>query len=183
MNWLQTMLVLLVAFLAVFAQAEFNTLREWLRTQISLLPPLMVYAAISTNLTTVSLLAVAGGLWTDALSANRLGVSVLPLFSIGLVLHRWREVLLRELTYAQVALGLLASAAAPLLTLFLLMSTGEHPLIGWGSLWQWLVMSVCGALATPPCFWLLDRLRRWFAYPPEASSAFRPDREIKRGRF
>jgi hypothetical protein len=182
MNWLRTSIILLAAFLAVFAQAEFGWVRVWLGAQISLLPALMVYAAVSTDIVTISLLAVWGGLCADALSVNRLGVSVLPLFVIGLGLHRWRELLLRELTYAQLALGALASAAAPALTLLLLMSAGEHPLIGWSSFWQWMVMTGAGAALTPVCFWTLDRLPGFFAYQPEVSAAFRADREIKRGR-
>ena len=43
-------------------------------------------------MTTVTLLArLLGGLWFDSLSANPLGVTVLPLFAIGLAIHLKRE--------------------------------------------------------------------------------------------
>ena len=46
----------------------------------------MVYAGLSTGITTVALLALCGGLWFDSLSANPLGVTMLPLFVIGLAI-------------------------------------------------------------------------------------------------
>ena len=124
MNWLNTLLVLGAAFVAVFWEAAFSGVRHVLGAQIDLLPPLMVYASLCTGLTTVTLLAVCGGLWFDSLSANPLGVTVLPLFAIGLAIHLSRELILRDQTYAQLILGLGASAAAPLLTLLLLLTMG-----------------------------------------------------------
>src|SRR5208283_1219876 len=79
MNLLQSILILADAFLAVFGEATFPVLRHGLRAQVDLLPVLMVYAALNMGIATVSLLAVLGGLWFDALSANPLGISILPL--------------------------------------------------------------------------------------------------------
>ena len=78
MNWVATIILLAVAFLAVYFEASFNELRRLIGVQIDLLPSLMVYAGLSHGLGMVALLAVCGGLWFDALSANPLGVSVLP---------------------------------------------------------------------------------------------------------
>ena len=71
----------------------------------------MVYAALNADIVTVSLLAVLGGLWFDSLSANPLGVSILPLFAVGFVIYLQRELILRELPFAQFVLGAAASAA------------------------------------------------------------------------
>src|SRR5439155_24001371 len=106
MNWLNTILVLLVAYLAVFWEAAFNGVRHLAGAQIDLLPALMVYASLCAGLATVALLAVLGGLWFDSLSANPLGVSVLPLFIIGLAIFASRELILRHQTIAQSFLGL-----------------------------------------------------------------------------
>ena len=65
MNALNTILILAAAFLAVFGEAAFPIPRHWLGAQVDLLPVLMVYAALSADITTVSLLAVFGGLWFD----------------------------------------------------------------------------------------------------------------------
>ena len=65
MNWLNTILVLGTAFLAVFWEAAFGGVRHLVGAQIDLLPPLMVYASLCTGITTVTLLALAGGLWFD----------------------------------------------------------------------------------------------------------------------
>lgn len=183
MTWPTSIFVLLAAFLAVFWQAAFNGLRHFLGAQIDLLPALMVYAGLTTGMVTVASLAFLGGLWFDSLSANPLGVSVLPLFVIGFVIHLSRELILREQAFAQFVLGLGASAAVPALTLVVLLTMGHTPLLGWGSLWQWIVMALGGAVATPVCFELFGWLHRALIHSSGAvSSSFRPDREIRRGK-
>jgi hypothetical protein len=181
-NVLPSILLLIVALLAVFVEAAWATPRAWLGAQIDLLPGLMVYAGLSAGITTVTLLAVVGGLCFDALSTNPLGVSVLPLFAIGLLILQFRHLILREQVFAQWVLGLGASAVQPLLTLLLLISLGKTPLVGVGSLWQWLLLSLGGATFTPLSFKLFGRLERAFSYRPLHESSFRADREIERGR-
>jgi cell shape-determining protein MreD len=127
-------------------------------------------------------LAVSGGLWFDSLSANPLGITVLPLFLSGLAIHINRELILRDQTFAQLVLGFAASLTTPLLTILLLLTTRHQPLFGWGTLWQLIVMSVGGAVATPVCFELFGWLNRSFGYTPTTQTSFRPDREIRRGR-
>jgi hypothetical protein len=109
-------------------------------------------------------------------------VTVLPLFAVGLAIHLNRELILRDETLAQVVLGFSASAATPLATLLLLLTMGRAPLLGWGTLWQLVVLSVGGAIATPICFELFGWLQRTLAHRAAAESSFRPDREIRRGR-
>src|SRR5439155_4717425 len=140
----------------------------------------MVYASLSSGPLTVALLAVCGGIWFDSLSSNPLGISVLPLFLIGFIIERYRGLILREQIFAQWVLGLAASAAAPVLTLLLLLNAETQPLIGWFSLWQWLVMSIAGAAITPLWFGLFDRLIHALSYRPLGETSFRPDRQIKR---
>jgi rod shape-determining protein MreD len=182
MTALNSILVLAVAFLAVFAEASCNGLRHLLGAQIDLLPALVVYASLSAGMTTIILTAVGGGLFFDALSANPLGVSVLPLLIVGVVIFSQRELILREQLFAQFVLGLAASAVAPLLTLLLLLTKGQLPLLRWGSLWQWIVMSAGGAVATPVLFRLFGLFDRALNYRSVFETSFRPDREIRRGR-
>ena len=59
MNVFNSILVLAAAFLAVFGEAAFQWPRHLLGAQVDLLPALMIYAALNTNVATVSLLAVA----------------------------------------------------------------------------------------------------------------------------
>jgi hypothetical protein len=182
MTWLNTLLILAAAFLAVFWEAAFQGVRHLTGAQIDLLPPLLVYTSLNASLATVGLLAALGGLWFDSLSANPLGVSVVPLFVIGLAIYVNRELILRDQTFAQLVLGLAASAAAPALTLLVLLTIGHVPLLGWGTLWQWLVMSAGGAATTPICFVLFGWLHRTLIHSGATQSSFRPDREIRRGR-
>ncbi|MCI0747813.1 MAG: hypothetical protein L0Y58_20590, partial [Verrucomicrobia subdivision 3 bacterium] len=127
-------------------------------------------------------LAILGGLWLDSLSANTLGISIIPLFITGLVVERYRGLILKDQCFAQMVIGATASAAVPLMTLLLLLNTNRQPLVGWLSLWQWIVMAVAGGLMTPIWFrffgWLTDK----FIYRSLGETSFRSDREIKRGK-
>lgn len=182
MNWFNTIAILVGAYLAVFFQSTFNDVRHWIGAQVDLLPSLVVYAGLSSGITTLTLVSVCGGLWLDSLSANPLGISVLPLFLVGLLFQQNRELILREQVFAQFVLGASASAAVPLLTLLLLINTNVQPLIGWFSLWQLLVMSAVGGAMTPVWFWLFDRVGALLNYHTIGENSFRSDREIKRGR-
>ena len=61
MSPLNSILMLLVTFLAVFCESAFNGLRNLLGAQIDLLPSLVVCASLSTGLPTMTLVAVLGG--------------------------------------------------------------------------------------------------------------------------
>ena len=180
MNLFNTILVLAAAFLAVFCETVFSAPRHLFGAQIDLLPALMIYAALNTNVVSVSILAVAGGLWFDALSANPPGTTILPLFAVGFPVCAGREFILRELPFAQFFLGAFASATVPALAVLILLIGGSEPLLGWGSLWQWLVMTAGGALATPALFVLFDWCNHSLGYQPLTETSFRPDREIHR---
>ena len=182
MSWQNTLFLLAAAVLAVFWEAAFNGLRNLLGAQIDLLPSLMIYAALFGRMSTIVLLALVGGLSFDSLSANPFGITVIPLFVIGFVIYISRDLILRDQFFAQVTLGLAASAIAPLLTLLLLLSAGSQPLLGWGTLWQWIVMSIGGAVATPIWFETFGWLNRTFVYAGVTQTSFRSDREIRRGR-
>jgi rod shape-determining protein MreD len=183
MKSINTILLLLAAFVAVFAQALFAGVREWTGAQVDLLPALVVVAALHGGMRAVALLSVSGGLWFDALSANPLGVSILPLFAVGYVIYQKRELILRDLVFAQFILGLMASFVCPLLVLLTLFTMGRLPLMGWGTLWQLLLAGVLGGALTPVCFRFFRQLRRSFFHPPLTQTSFRADRQIRRGRF
>ena len=182
MKPLPTILVLAGAFVAVFGEAVIPFPRNLLGAQVDLLPALMIYAALNTNLATVVLLAVGGGLGFDSLSVNPLGVSILPLFAVGFPIFLQRDLILRELGFAQLVLGSLASAVVPALTILLLLTGGQQPLLGWGTLWQWLVMTAVGAVATPIIFGFYGWCHHALGYQPRTEPSFRPDREIRRDR-
>ena len=182
MNFFKPVLILGFAFIAVFGESVFGAPRSLLGAQIDLLPALMVYAALNADIVTISLLAVLGGVWFDSLSANPLGVTILPLFAVGFPIWLRRDLILRELPFAQLVLGAAASAAVPALCVLLLLSGGQSPSLGWGSLWQWLVMIAGGAAATPVIFALFGWCQHALGYQPQTEPSFRPDREIRRDR-
>jgi hypothetical protein len=182
MNLFQSILILSAAFIAVFGETALSAPRHLLGAQIDLLPAIMVFAALNAGLPTLSLLAIFGGLWFDSLSANPLGITILPLLVVGFPIYLRRDLILRDLPFAQFVLGATASAVVPALTLLMLLSGSHKPMLGWGTLWQWIVMTAGGAVATPFIFALMDKCNRAFGYQPMQETSFRPDREIKRGR-
>lgn len=182
MTALTSILILFAAFLAVYCEAAFQGIRHLLGTQVHLLPSLMVFAALSTGLTTITATAILGGLLFDSLSANPLGVSILPLFIVGIAIYTQRELILRDQVFAQWILGLAASVLVPAVTVLLILSQGHSPLLSWGSLWQWIVLGIGGATATPIWFLLFGILDRTLNYQRATETTFRPDREIRRGR-
>jgi rod shape-determining protein MreD len=183
MNLFKPALILGFAFLAVFGEATLAGPREFLGAQVDLLPALMVYAALNADIVTVTLLAVCGGLWFDSFSANPLGISILPLFIAGFPIYLKRGLILRDSPFAQLALGTAASALVPALVLLILLNGGREPLIGWGTLWQLLVMTAGGALATPVIFALGEWCGRTLGYRLRTQVSFRDDREIRHGKF
>jgi len=182
MKWLDTILVLVTAFLAAFGEAAFQGIRHLVGAQIDLLPALVVYASLSAGLGTVVSLAVCGGLWFDSLSANPLGISVLPLLAVGVAIYAQRDLILRSQVFARLILGLAASMVVPVLTLILLLTTSHRPLLGWGTLWQLFVMTVGGSIATPVLFEIFSFLHRLLDPVPASEPSFRADREIRRGK-
>jgi low affinity Fe/Cu permease len=70
----------------------------------------------------------------------------------------------------------------PLLTVLMLLSGSQQPLLGWGSLWQLIVMTVGGAAATPLIFSLMNWFNHALGYQVRTETSFRLDREIRRNR-
>src|SRR5579862_738499 len=183
MSILNSTILAIVTILVVYWEGAFNGLRHLLGAQVDLLPALVVYASLYGSLGTVAMVAAGGGLLFDSISATPLGISVLPLFCCGLAIHAGRDLILREQTFAQVALGFVVSLISPLFVLLLLLTTHHQPLFGWGTLWVFIVMSIGGAIATPVIFELFALLNRWFGHAAPGPTSFRPDREIRRGRM
>jgi cell shape-determining protein MreD len=185
MSRINLIVVLMAAFLCVYVQTAFQGFRNVIHAQFDLLPALMAYVALSADLVAVAILALVGGVLFDTLSANPLGVSILPLFFIGVILQARHDLILRDMTYAQFIVGCCVSASMPLMTLVGLWAMGERPIVGLQTLWQWLVMALVGGGVTPFFFHLFDRLElalNYSAAPAFNESMARHNREIKRGR-
>jgi hypothetical protein len=181
MNILNSIFIVLAALVGIYFECTFNAFRHIFGAQFDILPPLAVYAALRSNPPTMATLAIVGGLCFDSQSANLLGVTILPLFVVSLLIYVRRGLILQGQVYAQFVLGAAASAVVPFLTVLMLLSARQSPVLGWGSLWQWIVMSATGAILTPVLFWLFDWLNNALSYRPVTQTSFRHDREIDRG--
>ena len=145
MNRLETISILLAAWLAVAFEVSFNGFRNWFGAQVSLLPALMVYVALTSSLPSVVLLAIVGGLAQDSFSANPLGVTTVALALTGFLIHYKRDIVLRDQIYAQVMMGFLGSSLVPACVV-LALTNSHHPVPLTARLaGQWVVMAVGGA--------------------------------------
>ena len=99
MNWFHTASILLAALIGVFLEAVVTLPRDLLGAQVNPLPALVVYAALHSNMATLTLLVICGSLWQSSLSADPLGIALLPLFLVGVFIEinrgqfarRWEE--------------------------------------------------------------------------------------------
>ncbi|MCF7668833.1 MAG: rod shape-determining protein MreD [Verrucomicrobia bacterium] len=183
MNGILTIILILACMLSVFWEASNGIIRQFSGTQIDILPVIMVYSGLFAGRRTVCLTALSGGLLFDSMSANPLGVNVLSLFLVGWVVSMGKDTLLKEDVFTQCFLGFLAGLANPIISLLILMSAGNIPLLGWESLWQLFIMAVASAAATPLLFLVFDKMRKVFCYQTTTQSSFRSDREIIRKRM
>ncbi|MDX1953816.1 MAG: hypothetical protein SFY81_16730 [Verrucomicrobiota bacterium] len=181
-TWLNIAALLVAAYLTVFMESTLDVVRNLTGAQFDLLPSLMVYVGMSYGFNTVLAVGTVSGVLYDSTSANPLGTSVLPLVLIGMLVLHNRDLLLRDQTYPQYVLGLAASIFAPIVIYLLLVGLGKPPGIGWYSLWQLAVMALIGGLFTPVWFYIFGKLDNALMYPSVPESAFRPDREIERGK-
>jgi rod shape-determining protein MreD len=181
-NWVALAVFVVTGYAIIFAQSRFSAFRDVTGAQLDLIPGLMIYAALMFHMEIVIGCALVFGLLYDSLSANLLGSTFCTLAVIGLAACRYRELLLSNEFTTHWVLGLIASALAPVLTVAVLELCGAEPLVRWGSLWQWAIMTAGGGAVTPVWFRLFNRLDDALRYKELPESAFRPDRQIARGR-
>lgn len=179
----QTVVLLIWAYLLVFTQSHWQGPRLWLGFQPDLTPALLVCGGLALGAGQVSSAAVLTGLWLDSLSANPLGLSVLPLFVVGWAVFSFRDLILRNELVVQFYLGTAAGALVPLLQVWLLQLMGSNPLLGWQmGVWCLLNALLCGVAA--PMFDRLAKLiERWLSHPLYDPNRWPNDtRQIVRGK-
>lgn len=182
MNRLSTSIILFVAYLAVYFQTSFNGLRGLVGAQFFLLPVLVVYAGLKMDFATVILLALVGGLAQDALSANPLGLSILPLAIAGWLVIEFRARILREESYTQTLVAFLACLGVQGMVFIELILMGSVFDVTIAIVWKWIASSLMAGALTPLFFALFGKLDDFLNYKPLPETTFRKDREIKRGR-
>lgn len=182
MSWIPLISLFVAAWLATYAQTQFPVVRLALGIPFSILPALAAYAAMNHSILITTIFTVLTALGMDSLSANRFGVSVLPLFLFGFIAHIRRHVLLQDQRYTQFWLGFTGGILVPLGTLALLFLGQREPISGPATLLQLVLLGLLNGLVCPALFWFFDRIHQAFDYQPLPVPSFRPDREIKRGR-
>ena len=179
----KTLGLIIGAYLLVYLQSYWQGPRLWLGFQPDLTPALLVCAGLTLGVGQVSTTAMLTGLCLDSLSANPLGLSVLPLFTVGWAVFSFRESILRNELVAQFYLGITAGAAVPLLQVWLLQLVGYNPLLGWQmGVWCLVNALLCG-VGVPLFYRMAKLIDRWFSHPPRDPNRWpNENRQIVRGK-
>lgn len=148
--------ILLTALISVYLSAAVGLSLQFLGTQINPLPALMMVVALRAPFSAVVTLAIFGALIQSSLSSDPIGIGMLPLYSLGFAVHLNARSLSQHHTGPRFALGAIAGAIVPALTLALLLLAGKQPMIGWFTLWQWAVGIVSSGLLALIYFPLLE---------------------------
>ena len=144
--------MLVAAFLAVFWPAAFDGFRHLLGAQSDLLPALVVYAAASSGFAHGGVDRLCRRAVFDSFRPIRWGQRAAA-FRVGFGVLLAREFVLRDQPFTQIDPGPGRRGGSPLLMVIAAPAqSGRQLWLGWGSLWQWLVMSVGGGVATPVIF-------------------------------
>lgn len=182
MSRLPVLLLFGVLWLSVFAQTQFPVLHRWLGAPLSVVPALLVYAALTHSLWLTALFSVVAALWLDGISASTFGVSVLPMFLYSFMVQTRGHLILREQRFAQFWLGLAGGVFVPLATAGMLQMGRREPAFTAGTWWQLLILGLLNALLCPWIFRFFDQLNRTFNYQSLEPQSFRIDRQMVRGR-
>ena len=182
MNQLPVLLLLAVLWLVTFAPTQFAVLHDWIGVPLNLSPALLVYTALTHGPVLTTVVSVMAGLWLDALSASRFGVSLLPMFLFAFVVQSRSHLILRDQRFAQFWLGVAGGILIPIATAGVLLLGRREPALTQGTVAQLILLGVANGLATPLTFQLFDRMNRAFNYQSLEPGSFRADRQIVRSR-
>ena len=134
-----TLTILLTALALIYAASAWHLPRQLTGAQLDPLPALMLVVALRAPISAITALAIGGSLFQSALSSGPVGVSLLPLYALGLIVHLNTHSLSQHHIGPRFALGAIAGGLVPAVTLGLLLLSGHEPLVGWFTLWQWSV--------------------------------------------
>jgi hypothetical protein len=138
-----TFTILLTALIVIFFETACQIPRNFTGAQIDPLPALMIVTALRAPILSITALAIMGSLWQSSLSSDPLGICMLPLFMLGMLVRLNSKSIAHHHIGSQFALGAIAGALVPTLSLCLLLLSGHQPMIELYSLWQ-LAVGIIG---------------------------------------
>ena len=156
---MQPFLFLLASFVVVVAQCTLANLVTWGGARLELMPALVAYAAMSTRWPLALALALVGGVFLDALSANRLGISSVALVTVAFIGSRGQRLVLRDHWSAQMLVGGLASLLASLVLCSSLAVGGLGWMLSLGGVARVAQVALMSLIAAPLLFRALDIVR------------------------
>jgi len=178
-----TLTILITALITTYVASSWSLPKQITGAQLDPLPALMLAVALRAPITTIAILAVFASLTQSALSSDPLGISLLPLYFMGFILHINSHNLSHHHIGSRFALGAGAGAVIPLVTLALLLITNKEPLIGWFSLWQWAIGILTSGLMALIFFPLIEWLDQSVEEQPLAAPFDTSTRIIRHHRF
>ena len=164
-----TLTVLLIALISIYVASAWNLPRHLLGAQLNPLPALMLVVALRSPISTIGMLSIFGSFAQSALSSNPLGLSLIPLYLFGFIVHMYSHSLSHHHSGSRLALGAAAGALIPIMSLGLLLLTNKEPLFGWFTLWQWAIGTLSSGLIALMFFPLIEWLDKSVEEQPLAA--------------
>ena len=164
-----TLTILLIALVSIYVASAWNLPRQLFGAQLDPLPALMLVVALRSPISTIGMLSIFGSFAQSALSSNPFGLSLIPLYLFGFIVHLYSRSLYHHHSGSRLALGAAAGALIPIMSLGLLLVTNKEPLFGWFTLWQWAVGTLSSGLIALMFFPLIEWLDKSVEEQPLAA--------------
>ena len=164
-----TLTILLIALISIYVASAWNLPRQLFGAQLDPLPALMLVVALRSPISTIGMLSVFGSFAQSALSSNPFGLSLIPLYLFGFIVHLYSRSLYHHHSGSRLALGAAAGALIPIMSLGLLLVANKEPLFGWFTLWQWAIGTLSSGLIALMFFPLIEWLDKSVEEQPLAA--------------
>jgi len=143
-----TLAILATAQIGTYIATAWGLPQRLCGFQLDPLPVLIMVVALRCPISTIGILAIFGSFTQSALSSSPIGITILPLYSLGFIVHMNSQHLSFNSIGTRFALGVAAGASVPILSLGMLLLANQQPLVGWFSFWHWMAgAGVSGLLA------------------------------------
>ena len=143
-----TLSILATALISTYVLTTWSFPQRTFGLQIDPLPALLIVVALRCPISTIGILSIFGSLTQSALSTSSIGATILPLYTLGFIVHMNSQHIAFDNVGTRFILGASAGAFASITSLCILLLSNQQPLFGWFSFWQWIATAgMSGLLA------------------------------------
>ena len=164
-----TLSILAVALVSTYASTTWSLPQRACGFQLDPLPVLVMVVALRCPVSTIGILSIFGSLTQSALSLSSIGNTILPLYTLGFIVHMNSQHLAFNTIGARFTLGAAAGAFVPITSLGILLLSNQQPRFGWFSFWQWIAGAGASGLLALAFFPIIDWLNKSVEEQPLAA--------------